>query len=148
MSTDNDRTVITPCPACGAGNRIPQDRLKDRPVCGRCRQPMFSGAPVDLDDATFDRMIGGGLPVVVDFWAPWCGPCRTMAPEFERATGQLEPGVRTARVNTEQAQAVAGRHAIRSIPTMIVYRDGRELARHSGAIPAADIVRWVNGAVG
>lgn len=147
MSTETNDNVITSCPACGAGNRIPKTRLVDRPVCGRCRQPMFSGQPVDLTDATFEPMISGSLPVVVDFWAPWCGPCRTMGPEFEKAATELEPGFRLARVNTEEAQAVAGRHGIRSIPTMIVFRDGREVARHSGAVPAAEIVRWVNGVV-
>lgn len=147
MSTETNDNVITSCPACGAGNRIPKTRLADRPVCGRCRQPMFSGQPVDLTDASFEPMVSGSLPVVVDFWAPWCGPCRTMGPEFEKAAADLEPEFRLARVNTEEAQAVAGRHGIRSIPTMIVFKDGRELARHSGAVPAAEIVRWVNGVV-
>ncbi len=147
MSGSNADSVITTCPACGAGNRIPRSRLDDRPVCGKCRQPIFSGRPVDLDDGSFQKMISGSLPVVVDFWAPWCGPCRTMGPEFEKATAQLEPGYRLARVNTEQAQTVAAQHNIRSIPTMVVFQDGREVARHSGAIPAAEIVRWTRAAV-
>jgi thioredoxin 2 len=147
MSTETNNNVITSCPACGAGNRIPKARLADRPVCGRCRQPMFSGRPVDLNDASFQRMISGSLPVVVDFWAPWCGPCRTMGPEFERAAAQLEPEFRLARVNTEEAQAAASQHGIRSIPTMVVFRDGREVARHSGAVPSSEIVRWAEAAV-
>ena len=147
MATEKAPSIVTQCASCGTGNRIPRARLNDRPTCGRCGQPVLSGKPIDLSESSFESAIGGGLPVVVDFWAPWCGPCRTMAPEFERATTQLEPSFRTARLNTEESPGVSTRHGIRSIPTMIIFQDGREVARHSGAVPASDIVSWVETAV-
>lgn len=143
MADQTHGSVVTACAHCGTGNRIPEARLADGPTCGRCGRPVFSGQPVELNGETFEKIIAGDLPVVVDFWAPWCGPCRTMAPEFERATAQLEPRVRTARLNTEDHQAIGSRHGIRSIPTMVLFHQGREVARHSGAVPAAEIVRWV-----
>ena len=147
MATKKASSIVTRCSSCGTGNRIPRARLNDRPTCGRCGQPVFVGRPTDLSESSFESAIGGSLPVVVDFWAPWCGPCRTMAPEFERATAQLEPRFRTARLNTEESPGISARYGIRSIPTMIVFQDGREVARHSGAVPASDIVRWAETAV-
>jgi len=131
------------CASCGAVNRLPANRLDERPHCGRCQEPLFSGKPIALDAAAFDRFLQrDGLPLLVDFWAPWCGPCKTMAPEFERAAAQLEPRFRLLKVNTEEAQALAGRYAIRSIPTLALFVAGREVARQPGAMGAADIERW------
>ncbi|MEZ5277934.1 MAG: thioredoxin TrxC [Opitutaceae bacterium] len=146
MPHPTSTAVVTSCAHCGTGNRIPETRLSEGPKCGRCGRPVFSGKPIELNAETFDRVTGGDLPVVVDFWAPWCGPCRTMAPEFERATASLEPRIRTARLNTEDHRMIGARLAIRSIPTMVLFRQGRELARHSGAVPAAEIIRWVTTA--
>lgn len=135
------------CPACAALNRVPLDRLGAGPVCGRCKSALFAGKPLTLDAATFDRHAGrGDLPLLVDFWAPWCAPCRQMAPEFERAAQRLEPQFRLAKVDTEAQPALAGRFAIRSIPTLILFKAGRETARHSGAMAAADIERWARAA--
>jgi thioredoxin 2 len=131
------------CPHCAATNRVPEARLRDAPVCGKCRQPLFTGAPLTLDAASFDRQVGGELPVVVDFWAPWCGPCRMMAPHFERAAQALEPEVRLAKLNTEEVPAIGARYDIRSIPTVIAFRGGREVARQSGAMDQGTLQRWV-----
>ncbi len=132
------------CPHCDAVNRLPAVRLDERPTCGQCRQALFTGQPLELSASNFDRHIGrGDLPVVVDFWAPWCGPCRSMAPAFARAASELEPGVRLAKVDTESHQQLAARFNIRSIPTLAIFHNGREVTRRSGAVDAATLERWV-----
>ena len=142
MSTEALHVV---CPHCHTTNRVATADLANAPDCGKCHQPLFGGHPVALDDeAAFDKHITRSqLPVLVDFWAPWCGPCRAMAPQFEAAAQQLEPQVRLAKVNTEAAQNLAARYNIRSIPTLALFVNGREVARQPGAMGAADIVRWV-----
>ena len=132
------------CPHCDAVNRLPAARLAEKPACGKCGQALFTGQPVDLNSGNFDRHTGrSDLPVVVDFWAPWCGPCRSMAPSFARAAGELEPAVRLAKVDTESEQQLAARFNIRSIPTLAIFRNGREIARQSGAVDAATLKRWI-----
>jgi thioredoxin 2 len=132
------------CPHCVAVNRIPAARISDAPRCGKCRKPLFTAHPVVLQADSFRRQIErNDIPVVVDFWAPWCGPCKMMAPAFEQAAAQLEPQVRLAKLNTEEAQNIAGQYNIRSIPTLVLFRNGREVVRQPGAMGAADIVRWV-----
>jgi thioredoxin 2 len=131
------------CPHCHTTNRVQEADLVHAPDCGSCHAALFTGHPVSLSATEFDRHITRSqLPVLVDFWAPWCGPCRMMAPAFEQAAAQLEPHVQLVKVNTEEAQGVGARLNIRSIPTLALFIGGREVARQAGAMGAADIVRW------
>ncbi|MES1982075.1 MAG: thioredoxin TrxC [Pseudomonadota bacterium] len=134
------------CPHCAAVNRLPADRLNGAGTCGKCHAALFTGHPVELDEASFDKHVSrSDLPLVVDFWASWCGPCQSMAPSFAEAARQLEPNYRLAKVNTEQSQNLAARFNIRSIPTLAIFRNGREVARQAGAMDTGGIVRWVKG---
>lgn len=132
------------CATCGQANRVPLDRLGDAPKCGTCGTVLVDGKVAELDATTHDRVTrGDGLPVLVDYWAPWCGPCRMMAPEFAKAAAALAPKARLMKLNTEDHPEVSARIGIRGIPALILYRNGRETARLAGARPAADIIAFV-----
>ncbi len=133
------------CPHCNTINQLPSTRLTENPNCGKCQKALFDGKPVQLDQTLFERYINrNDIPVLVDFWAQWCGPCKMMAPHFESATGILEPRVRLVKVNTETEQTLAARYTIQSIPTLMLFFHGKEVIRTAGAMGTQDIVRWVN----
>ena len=135
--------MIVVCPRCSAANRLDAGRTHDEPVCGKCGTALLDGKPIAIDDARFERFVTRNeLPVVVDFWAAWCGPCRAMAPQFERAARELKGRARLVKVNTEEAAGLASRMGIRAIPTIALFRDGAEVKRVSGALDAGSLVRW------
>ena len=131
------------CPYCGASDRIPAEDFSEDLVCAHCGRAMFANKPIELDAARFGELVAAEKPLLVDFWAAWCGPCKAMAPAFEQAARDLEDAVQFAKLNTDDEQQLAQEHGIRSIPTMILFKAGEEVARHSGAMSAGDIQRWV-----
>ncbi|MDO8291929.1 MAG: thioredoxin TrxC [Gallionella sp.] len=136
------------CPHCDGINRVPAAKLHEHPACGKCKQALFDAHPVELNSGNFALHISrNDIPVLVDFWAPWCGPCRAMAPAFAQAAEKLEPVMRLAKLNTEEAQELAARYNIRSIPTLALFRGGREIARQAGAMDAGGIVQWARSKV-
>lgn len=133
--------IQLPCPHCGATNRLPAERIDDSPSCGKCGQPLIDGQPIDLNDSNFDAVVDEtGLPVLVDFWAAWCGPCQMMAPAFKQAAAQLKGRALLVKVNSDDSPELSRRYGIRSIPTLVKFVNGREVGRQSGAVPAGVIV--------
>jgi thioredoxin 2 len=144
-SAAKPNSVLVACPECHTLVRVPEERLADNPACARCKSSVVSGSPVTLDAQSFEtHTTRSGLPVLVDFWAPWCGPCRMMAPVLDRVADQRRTQIQVGKLNTDENQELAGRLGIRSIPTLILYRDGQELARRSGASDLNSLTRWLD----
>ena len=135
------------CLRCNATNRVPRARLDEGGNCGQCKAPLRADRPFDLTQGNFDRHVASDLPLVVDFWAAWCGPCKMMAPAFEATAAQVAPQVRLAKVDTEAEPGIAGRFGIRSIPTLIAFANGREIARQSGALGTSQLLQWIRSHV-
>jgi thioredoxin 2 len=143
MSTHPALHIV--CPLCQAANRLPESRMHDRPNCGACHQPLFSGQPISLTDENFQRHIDAtDIPVLVDFWAPWCGPCKAMAPVLELAAHEMEPHMRIAKVNSDENPKTSVRYRICSIPTLILFKNGNEVKRTSGAMDLRELRHWIN----
>jgi len=144
MTIHTLKTTNISCPNCYSTNRIPTDRLADNPKCGQCKEPLFVAKPIELNaENVASTLHHNQVPVLVDCWAPWCGPCRNFAPTFEQAARELEPQLRLAKLNTEDQQTIAGRWQIRSIPTLILFRQGTEAARVSGALSLNQLKQWL-----
>jgi len=144
-STMTSDPVVVACPECHTLVRVPSDRLQDQPTCARCKSPVVTGHPVALDARAFEtHTTRSGLPVLVDFWAEWCGPCHAMSPVLDKLADERRTGLQVGKVNTDEEQQLAGRLGIRSIPTLILFRDGKELARRSGASDFGSLARWVD----
>lgn len=136
------------CPHCYAVNRVPGSKLGAGPKCGKCKSSILDGVPLDLTATNYQKYLGrSDLPVVVDFWASWCGPCKMMAPVFTQVAHQMATQVRFAKVNTEQEQGIAGQYAIRSIPTLILFKNGKEASRQSGALDAGSLTQWLTSSI-
>ena len=136
------------CQHCNAINRLPEDKLEDNGTCGRCKELLFSGTPIDLTSSNFERNIQkNDIPLVVDCWAEWCGPCKTFGPVFKQATERLEPQARFAKLDTQSNQQIAENLQIRSIPTVLIFKDGKEIARQSGALPLGQFEAWVEARI-
>lgn len=143
-----NQPMIVACGHCHRKNRLDLSRLDSDPRCGVCKQALFTGQPVPLNAAQFRTHASADLPLIVDFWAPWCGPCLQFAPVFEQAAASIEPRARLVKINTEDEQALAGQYGIRSIPTLMVIRGGKEITRMAGALPAAQFRQWVHQQLG
>lgn len=136
-------TLVIPCAHCSGLNRIPSDRLTDEPRCGRCKSSVLLDRPFELSQANFSTQIKGDLPLLVDVWASWCGPCRSFAPIFEQAAAQLKGSCRLAKLDSEASPQLSAQLGIRSIPSLILFKEGREIARQSGALPLPQLLAWL-----
>jgi thioredoxin 2 len=144
----NTKTLHLVCPQCNATNRVPADKLQAELNCGKCQAPLLTAHPDNLGEIAFNaQLVNSDLPMVVDFWAPWCGPCRMMAPAYEKVSQDMKGRARFVKVNTEVEQSLAAKFNIRSIPTLAVFAGGREIARQPGAMSANDLMRWVSAAL-
>ena len=140
-----NQPLLIPCPACNGLNRIPAERLGDKPTCGRCKSAVLPAAPIELNQANFASQLKGDMPLLVDVWADWCGPCKAFAPTFAQAASQLQGKARLGKLDSEANRQLAGQLGIRSIPSLILFKHGQEVARQSGALPLPQLLAWLSG---